>query len=120
MNLKLIPHLTCPECGARTVAESCHTIHVNGQGFEHREFACGCKLSYVPNFHQLQTSTPCPNSPAQKKLEARRRVAHEELMRFIATLDLTDEDKELVKTGWRPGFKANWGFKTDWQVKEAK
>ena len=69
MNLKLIKDECCPTCGSKTVSESCRHTHCSGEGFEERTFACGCTLSWSPNFSRLEVTEECAEKIKQRKLE---------------------------------------------------
>lgn len=97
MQLKLIPHETCPTCGAVTVQESCRGHHCNGQGFEHRSFACGCELRWSPNFERLEVNTPCPKHPDEKNKVQKRQAAREAIHALVDTLDVDDDWKARLK-----------------------
>ena len=59
MTLTYIKKMQCPECGdPEIVAESVEVSdgrireHVHGGRWEHRTFACGLELMYIPNSGQ--------------------------------------------------------------------
>jgi hypothetical protein len=96
MNLKLIPAHTCPTCGAHTVTESIRAVHTNGEGFERREFACGCCLAWSPNFGRLEIASPCPKDPDVVSLRAKRTAAKDRTKEFLDTLDVDSHWRNLV------------------------
>lgn len=98
MELKLIKAQVCPDCGARTVSEECSHVHTNGQGFEHRAFACGCHLRWSPNFGRIECTAPCPNTMETKERERKRLVARNSLIEFIRNLDVDEEWKKHKTT----------------------
>lgn len=96
MELKRIPHEVCPTCGARTVAESCPSIHCNGQGFENRIFACGAEWKWSPNFEHLDNPVACPKSPAEIARKKAADVVNDKLIDFLLTLDAPEEWKQRL------------------------
>lgn len=93
MNLPLIPHDTCPHCGSHVVAETCYSRHTNGQGFETRQFACGCTLAWIPNYGKLEEKEKCPKSKEVIEFNEKRKVANERLTDLIRNLDVDDRWK---------------------------
>lgn len=67
MHLLLIKDTVCPDCASETVAESCRHRHCCGEGFEVREFACGCSLRWSPNFSRLEVVHACPKSAESQR-----------------------------------------------------
>lgn len=43
--------------------ESIDYAHVNGQQFETRQFKCGRKIVWVPNYSRMEMRAGCPLSP---------------------------------------------------------
>lgn len=93
MNLVMIKNELCPHCHAIVVRESCHSVHVNGQGFEEREFKCGHVLKWSPNFERLIVVRPCPGSPEEIAMNAADRLSSIALMEFIREMEARDEWK---------------------------
>lgn len=96
MKLELIKDEVCPHCKSGIVAESCRNRHTNGQGFEERTFACGCVLSWSPNFNRLETRTPCPKHPDVIEKFAKRKQLYSDFMIFINQADVDDSFRESV------------------------
>ena len=99
MTLTYIKKMQCPECGdPEIVAESVEVSdgrireHVHGGRWEHRTFACGLELAYIPNSGRAATAYPCSNGKAFREKEAKRMTAKAALRTFIAHLDV-DEDQ---------------------------
>ncbi len=90
--MSIIKHITeqvCATCGAEPICDQWngHT-HINGQRFEEREFACGRRVQWIPNFERMGVLHECPKHPA-----------------MAATLKLREEDErafvELAESrGW--------------------
>lgn len=95
MELLLIKHATCPDCGARTVEESCRHAHCNGQGFERRTFDCGCILAWSPNFGRLEVERSCPNSKSVLEENAERSDLEAKIMRTIRAASVSDQTKHF-------------------------
>lgn len=88
MDLKLIPHKTCPTCHARVVAEECRSIHCNREGFEVRTFECGCVFAWCPNGSLLEQRNRCRKDPEEILFQQKRKQATEALLKFIEGLDV--------------------------------
>lgn len=96
MKLKLIKEENCPDCGSRIVSESCLHVHCNGEGFEVRQFECGCVLTWIPNSSRLETRTTCPKAQKEIEKKDKRRVALRKAIDYIGTLDTDEEFKERL------------------------
>jgi hypothetical protein len=96
MKLELITATECPTCKSRIVAESIRSIHTCGQGFEVREFECGCILEWSPNFDRLLTSKTCPRDAAEIARRKKITDAINSLRAFIEKLDVDDLLKERL------------------------
>ena len=57
-----IKETACPHCGAKVKSESRQDQHCNGHWNEYREFSCGFKLHFIPNFMEVFPKTECKNS----------------------------------------------------------
>lgn len=99
MNLTLITDQSCPTCGSRTVMESVRTLHTNGQAFEIREFLCGCRLAWSPNFSRLEVQQRCPKDPDEVALNQKRAAARQAVIDFLPTLDVDAEWRMKVLEG---------------------
>jgi hypothetical protein len=97
MKLQLIKDEVCPTCKSIVVAESCRSVHCNGQGFEERTFKCGCVLSWSPNGERLEIRKNCPNSQEEIKKKERRTTALKKLVEYIDQLDVDEDWKNQVK-----------------------
>ena len=101
MKLELIKHENCPSCGAITVAESCRSRHCNGQGFEERQFACGCVYRWSPNGERLENPSKCPKSPEMVEIKRKQEIALKAIKEFMSSLDV-DEDFKRDVTRYLP------------------
>lgn len=112
MQLKFLTGDACPVCGDVTVVSewvATETLgdatrvlrHVNGGIWEHRQFACGQVLEYVPNFSRTLPSDRrgCQRNPELLiRREALQRVK-ETLESTLAAIDvpiLLSSDRESV------------------------
>lgn len=75
MNLRFLKTEQCPECGCSVVVnEGLETTwkdrevktHCNGKQWEYREFRCGHKRTYVPNFSSEEVTTMCQETASYK------------------------------------------------------
>lgn len=97
MQLRHIKDEVCHTCGAEVVSETRETReHVNGDRWETRQFACGCKLEYIPNYRKFQISRPCDNDPELVAKRAARDAAADKITAFVNKLDVDDEYKKAV------------------------
>jgi len=88
----------CPSCGCTDVkSELKENQHVNGHWNEHREFKCGFKIHFVPNFMSEREEDPCEKGPLYKKAMDRRYAAINKLEKYIARLDVDDNFKERLE-----------------------
>ncbi len=95
MQLKHIPHETCPTCGERTVSETRGPFsHSNGDDFESKQFGCGCVLEWTPNFQEMKQTRPCPKDLDTMARDAKRRQAKTALYDLITGLDVDVNWKE--------------------------
>ncbi len=76
MNLKHIKTKACPYCLCNTIVRESFDCwdnkprkHTNGQYWETREFACGYKTQWVPNFQREECSHECENKIDQEAKE---------------------------------------------------
>jgi len=98
MQLQMIKVEVCPWCNNCTiVAESCRNVHCNGQGFERREFACGCAVEWSPNFERLQVANECPKHPDRIARTAKRTKFVDEFWKLVNISDLDEEFKKKLK-----------------------
>lgn len=96
MNLILIKEKQCPHCGAHVVTESCRRYHCNGQGFEEREFACGLKLVWVPNFSRQEVEKQCRQHPDHIEAVRKQAKAEQALRDCINAQDVNGEWKRRM------------------------
>lgn len=96
--LKRIKDTVCPECGARCYKSMQSSQHTNGQWNEYREFQCGYKIHYSPNFQKLNVERRCPNSVDFKAIQLKRDKATKKLLRSIDRLDVDTTFKSFMKS----------------------
>lgn len=106
MNLSFIKSKQCPVCGCDVIVgenvELEHRLgrvreHANGGRWEHREFACGCRISYIPNFSKEEVSRECSHDPEIIERENKRHKAKKEILDKIEQLDVDDAYKVKLK-----------------------
>jgi hypothetical protein len=101
----MIRHLTtpvCPTCFAAPYQEGVEVywgtnegvinVHANGQRWEWRQFLCGCRVMWIPNFEKAEVvrGYECSNSPEVKQRTEKRRVAAQQLRALIDSLDVDE------------------------------
>lgn len=105
MNLEFVKTNSCPVCGCDIVAEETVELdrdrkgirrHANGGAWEERVFACGCRVSYCPNFRAEEIKGRCVNDPKYIEMMKKREAAKQKLYSTIKTLDTDDEYKKRL------------------------
>lgn len=103
-----IRHITttkCPTCGCDIIVnEHVETEigtakirqHTNGGVWEHREFACGCRIDYIPNYSKASVGRPCSLDPALLAEKHRQKAARDAVMEYIRGLDCSDTYKSKL------------------------
>jgi len=81
----------CPHCGSIIVSESISNKHINGQYNETREFECGHRIVYSPNFRTIEYTRLCKNHPDVLAKKAVRKKTKEKLFKYINRLDVDEE-----------------------------
>lgn len=81
------------------VCEACKAWHVNGDGFERREFQCGFVASWSPNFRREEITVRCPTDPEQIKIVKKMLVS--DLEDRIRWSDAPKEFKEEIRSAIR-------------------
>ena len=105
MKLEYIKTDKCPVGGCGVVIEE--TVepdrggmsirrHANGGAWEERVFACGCRVSYCPNFRAEEIKGRCRNDPKYIEMMKKREAAKQELYSVIKSLDTDDEYKKRL------------------------
>lgn len=97
MQLRMLKEERCQDCYAPTVSDSCRSFHVNGQGFEQREFACGRTIAWIPNFERLEVKALCTRSNEGKERERKREQAKKDVVAYIGDLDVDQDYKTHLK-----------------------
>lgn len=77
--MSYLPHImesVCPECQATVRAEARFGLHCNGHWNEYREFKCGRKIEYCPNFQHeaARVVSSCTYSEAFRKQQTARQA----------------------------------------------
>lgn len=95
MNLKFIKTDKCPICGCDTViSESVDTgynntkvlEHCNGGLWENRDFLCGFKVKYSPNFAKEEYVNNCRNDESKIALKKKTKQFYMEVLDFLDEL----------------------------------
>lgn len=106
MNLEFVKTSCCPTCGCDIVAEETVELngdrksirrHSNGGAWEQRTFACGCRVSYCPNFRKEEITGKCVNDPKYIEMMRKRAAAKKVLYSAIKELDVDDTYRERLK-----------------------
>lgn len=106
MKLKFIKTEKCPICGCdviinESVEKELYSTkireHANGGRWEYRKFACGCEISYVPNFSREEVIGQCIFDPKKIEREKKRSTAKDMLYVEIDKLDVDKEFKSRLK-----------------------
>ncbi len=105
MNLEFIKTTSCPVCGCSIIAEETVELnhdrksvrrHSNGGVWEQRAFACGCRVSYVPNFGKEEITGKCVNDPKYIEMMSKRATAKKVLYSAIKELDVDGVYRERL------------------------
>lgn len=107
MNFTNLKTEKCPTCGAEPYMEGVEVEwgtdgkimrHVNGQRWEWRQFLCGCRVGWVPNFERSEVlrGHDCRHSPEVRARELKREKAAEQLRKTVESLDVDDVFKREV------------------------
>ncbi len=102
MDLPHIPHKTCPQCGATSVVEEGRRHqHSNGLWNEYRQFTCGLRLIFTPNFCDKPAAEeqPCTRSTAYNDQVQQRRAAVATLRRTIEKLKVDEKFRATLLAG---------------------
>lgn len=106
MNLEFVKTNSCPVCGCDIVTEETIELsrdrksirrHTNGGAWEQRTFACGCRISYCPNFRKEEIKGKCVNDPKYIEMMSKRDAAKDVLYSAIEKLDTDDTYKERLR-----------------------
>lgn len=102
VTIRYIQTTKCPICDCDVViSEHVETEigtakirqHTNGGVWEHREFACGCRIDYIPNFSKEYVGKQCPQDPVLLAEKQRNLAALSSVMDYIVDLDCSEEYK---------------------------
>lgn len=101
MELKHITTTACPICGwTEIVRESIKCthmgqdgerkiqLHTNGAAWENREFLCGKRIEYVPNYGKEMSVGVCFHDPEVMRIREKRNADKEKLLKFCADNDI--------------------------------
>jgi hypothetical protein len=98
MQLVEITETQCAHCGADIIAESIRHRHCNGHGFEIREFKCGRKVAFIPNFMQIRVEQECSKAPTETEKRDKRAKALAKALAYIGKLDVDGDWKKEVQS----------------------
>lgn len=95
----------CPVCGCDTIVEE-HVEteigstkirrHTNGGVWEHRKFACGLRIDYIPNFEEEHVARKCTQDPEVLAENAMKLAAKSAVLDFIVGLDCSEYYKQVL------------------------
>lgn len=100
--LKFIHTTKCPVCGCTTVvSESVETetgrpevrTHTNGGVWESRQFACGYRVDYIPNYYKERVGRPCSVDPVVLEEKRKNTAAKCAVLEYIIGLDCSEAFK---------------------------
>lgn len=118
MKLEHIKEENCPICGCQIIINEEVELdrisdklkirrHCNGQQWEHRTFACGQRISWIPNFSnsELSQTYTCKRNPEYIEKKEKREKAKDRVISYIQNLDNVDVDfktrmEHEIKTVW--------------------
>ena len=78
--------------------------HTNGHWNESREYACGRRDEYSPNFMSISTTSLCSRTDAAREHEAAIASATNDVRDYVSHIEgLTDKEKMgiLSNLGWK-------------------
>lgn len=105
MKLTMIKPEVCPDCASITVMEACEERrHCNGQPRESRKFACGCTLSWSPNFSSLVVDRACPKSVEEVEKAVKRQKVARIIEGLLEKSDVDNDFKRKVTDLWKWGI----------------
>lgn len=96
----------CPVCGCQTViSESVETEfggvnvrhHSNGAKWEYREFACGYKVHFCPNFMKEEVLRKCHFDPDEAEKRERQKIVKQLVYQQIESGECDDAYKSALK-----------------------
>ena len=101
MQLQFITETKCPICGnSDIISERIEPLgtHTNGGKCEHRKFACGQEINYVPCFERTELSGyyVCQENDEYKQKVEKRKIAKGNLIHNIRELDTDEEYKRSL------------------------
>ena len=96
--LNHIKDIRCPICEAEMIAGGKNNKHSNGNWNEWREFECGYKLEFSPNFMKVQAARnySCTNDPKYQEKNLKRKQANVKIASYIGKLDVDKEYKNKL------------------------
>jgi hypothetical protein len=95
MNLN-IKETKCPDCGCSEIkSEKREALHTNGYWNEYREFDCGLRLHFSPNYMKTSQAKlySCSKSKSALAKKQKRAEAVQRLNKYIKRLDVDDSFK---------------------------
>jgi|GEM_PF-2280805 len=105
MELRHIKETSCPICGCNIIENERVELdkfsdklkvrlHCNGQQWEHRTFACGQRLSWIPNFNDVEISEfyVCSNNQEYIERKQKREKSKEWVIQYINSLETVDQE----------------------------
>ena len=108
MKLKYITTDKCPICGTDIIIEERIEkeigafrikTHTNGECWEHRRFACGQEIEYIPNYQVEMMSEVyvCNNNEMYKIKLRKQKEANAQMIHFVESLDVDEDYKKALK-----------------------
>lgn len=97
INLDEIRQHECPVCNCSSVkSEGRNDLHTSGRWNEHREFNCGYKLTFSPNYNRVSVSSRCMRDPEFKKLKEHRAAIVERITTMVSESEVDQDFKNRL------------------------
>lgn len=107
VTLDFITTTACPVCGCQVVVSESVEVerfgdrtirrHCNGGKWEYREFACGCRVHYCPNFMKEEIVQKCAFDPDEAALKEKQNTLKMSIVQQIEAGDCPDNYKTRLK-----------------------
>lgn len=106
VSIDFIKTASCPICGCKTVVSESVEVdcvsgrevrrHCNGGKWEHRKFACGYHVHYVPNYGREEILGKCAFDPDEAARAEKRKALKQALVQQIDAGDCQEDYKERL------------------------
>lgn len=96
MDFSQIEERECPICKAKIQKNEIFNQHLNELWNEVRDFTCGHRISFNPNFKSKQVERMCSNSPIVKDINMKRAEALKKLKSYTLKLNVDEQFKKQI------------------------